>query len=197
MKNNETGRSMVEMLGVLAIIGVLSAGGLAGYSKAMFKHKLNSTMDQITMLVTNIRTMYGTQGNYDGLADGVVSLGIVPAIMGSDPTALTNPFKGGVKIMETSATEADEGVTGFIVAYDGLPQEACIALATADFGSGAGSGFIGVDLLAGTIKASDIEADSSSAVIGTNEGKPMSMETALDDDDGCKDGDNTLVWKFY
>ncbi|MBP5614981.1 MAG: hypothetical protein J6X42_00280, partial [Alphaproteobacteria bacterium] len=60
---------MVEMLGVLAIIGVLSAGGLAGYSKAMFKHKLNSTMDQITMLVTNIRTMYGTQGNYNGLTD--------------------------------------------------------------------------------------------------------------------------------
>ena len=31
MKNNQSGRSMVEMLGVLAIIGVLSAGGLAGY----------------------------------------------------------------------------------------------------------------------------------------------------------------------
>lgn len=32
---------MVEMLGVLAIIGVLSVGAIAGYSKAMFKHKLN------------------------------------------------------------------------------------------------------------------------------------------------------------
>ena len=30
-----TGRSMVEMLGVLAIIGVLSVGAIAGYSKAM------------------------------------------------------------------------------------------------------------------------------------------------------------------
>ena len=29
------GRSMVEMLGVLAIIGVLSVGAIAGYSKAM------------------------------------------------------------------------------------------------------------------------------------------------------------------
>ena len=27
--NNESGRSMVEMLGVLAIIGVLSIGGIA------------------------------------------------------------------------------------------------------------------------------------------------------------------------
>ena len=32
---NFFGRSMIEMLGVLAIIGVLSVGGIAGYSKAM------------------------------------------------------------------------------------------------------------------------------------------------------------------
>ncbi len=42
---NQKGRSMVEMLGVLAIIGVLSAGGLAGYSKAMFRHRVNQTID--------------------------------------------------------------------------------------------------------------------------------------------------------
>lgn len=31
----EKGRSMIEMLGVLAIVGVLSVGGIAGYSKAI------------------------------------------------------------------------------------------------------------------------------------------------------------------
>ena len=40
----EQGRSMVEMLGVLAIIGVLSVGAIAGYSKAMFKYKLNKPL---------------------------------------------------------------------------------------------------------------------------------------------------------
>ena len=35
------GRSMIEMLGVLAIIGVLSVGGLASYSKAMEMWKIN------------------------------------------------------------------------------------------------------------------------------------------------------------
>ncbi len=44
-KINEKGRSMVEMLGVLAIIGVLSAGALKGYSDAMFKFKVNKTVD--------------------------------------------------------------------------------------------------------------------------------------------------------
>ena len=40
MKNNQFGRSMIEMLGVLAIIGVLSVGGIFGYSKAMMTWKI-------------------------------------------------------------------------------------------------------------------------------------------------------------
>ncbi|MBQ8870484.1 MAG: hypothetical protein IJ019_03815, partial [Alphaproteobacteria bacterium] len=50
----ETGRSMVEMLGVLAIIGVLSVGGIAGYSKAMFKYKLNKQTEQIGSILDYI-----------------------------------------------------------------------------------------------------------------------------------------------
>ena len=41
IKKNESGRSMVEMLGVLAIIGVLSVGGIAGYKMAMDKILMN------------------------------------------------------------------------------------------------------------------------------------------------------------
>ena len=45
------GRSMVEMLGVLAIIGVLSIGAISGYSKAMTKYKLNKQTEQISWLL--------------------------------------------------------------------------------------------------------------------------------------------------
>ena len=47
----ELGRSMVEMLGVLAIIGVLSVGGITGYSKAMMKYKLNKFSDGFNQLL--------------------------------------------------------------------------------------------------------------------------------------------------
>ena len=53
----QSGRSMVEMLGVLAIIGVLSVGAIAGYSKAMMKYKLNKQAEQISWLM-NIMTQY-------------------------------------------------------------------------------------------------------------------------------------------
>lgn len=42
---------MVEMLGVLAIIGVLSVGAISGYSKAMFKYKLNKQAESFNMLL--------------------------------------------------------------------------------------------------------------------------------------------------
>ena len=49
-KNNEFGRSMVEMLGVLAIIGVLSVGGIAGYTTAMNSHRANEAVNNATRL---------------------------------------------------------------------------------------------------------------------------------------------------
>ena len=44
-KTNESGRSMVEMLGVLAIIGVLSTVVMTGYTTALNKHKANQILN--------------------------------------------------------------------------------------------------------------------------------------------------------
>ncbi len=48
------GRSMIEMLGVLAIIGVLSVGAISGYGKAMFKYKLNKQTEQLNQVIGTI-----------------------------------------------------------------------------------------------------------------------------------------------
>ena len=48
------GRSMVEMLGVLAIIGVLSVGAIAGYSKAMMKYKLNKLASEYNYIIASL-----------------------------------------------------------------------------------------------------------------------------------------------
>ena len=47
---SQSGRSMVEMLGVLAIIGVLSVGGIAGYSLSMRRHRANGIIDLASKL---------------------------------------------------------------------------------------------------------------------------------------------------
>ncbi len=52
----QLGRSMIEMLGVLAIIAVLSVGGIAGYSKAMTKYKVNKTIEEYNFMITELLT---------------------------------------------------------------------------------------------------------------------------------------------
>ena len=63
MMKNETGRSMVEMLGVLAIIGVLSVGGIAGYTMAMRKYKANEVLNTASMLSMLAKSANGGVGN--------------------------------------------------------------------------------------------------------------------------------------
>lgn len=55
-RQEESGRSMVEMLGVLAIIGVLSVGGIAGYTTAMNKHRVNELLQQASLRAVVVST---------------------------------------------------------------------------------------------------------------------------------------------
>ena len=50
----QTGRSMIEMLGVLAIIGVLTIGGLMGYRYAMNKHKANLILNDVSLAMADL-----------------------------------------------------------------------------------------------------------------------------------------------
>ena len=51
----QCGRSMIEMFGVLAVVGVLSVGGIAGYSKAMRMYKSNIQKRMISSMVDKLK----------------------------------------------------------------------------------------------------------------------------------------------
>ena len=106
-RTNESGRSMVEMLGVLAIIGVLSIGGIAGYSMAMNRYRANEALDAATkyavILYAADQTKKATTGT--ALADSDVpdlatALGL---------TAGTKP--GGADITLAEPKIEEDGVT--------------------------------------------------------------------------------------
>ena len=73
MKNvNESGRSMVEMLGVLAIIGVLSIGGIAGYTMAMNRYRANEGLAAANMAIVEAMARESDSFNYN-------TIGTLPA----------------------------------------------------------------------------------------------------------------------
>ena len=154
----QSGRSMIEMLGVLAIVGVLSVAGIAGYSKAMAKYKTNKVVDQVTMTAANIRTTFAGQGNYNGLTTEIAhNLGVFPEEMDKD----WNGSKAVEKVMNAMGgqmyvAQAKDNKYAFDMVVDGLSKDACSTLVTADWGSAAG--------LEGILKT--VAADDGSTYVG-------------------------------
>lgn len=187
-KSEQSGRSMVEMLGVLAIIGVLSVGGIAGYSKAMAKFKTSKALDQVSTTVANIRTLYSGQPNYEGLNTAIaIQMGAIGAEMlsGQSATSATvayNAFNGEVTITATEVSGRKNA--GFELVFSGLSKEACVQMASSDWGSGSGSGLVSV------------QAGSATAGTTASGTLPLNLATAAG---GCNvEGDaNKVTWVYY
>jgi len=97
MKISELGRSMVEMLGVLAIIGVLSIGGIAGYTLAMNRHRANEILDAATKVAVAAMSANGGLGGYADLGDlgGWQAAGVPFVKNNSDISCNKSPGKTG------------------------------------------------------------------------------------------------------
>ncbi len=145
---NQNGRSMIEMLGVLAIIGVLSVGGIAGYSKAMMKYRINKAIEQITLIAGNVRTFFGPQRSYNGIENHCVvkKAKIIPDEMinsfstfeGSGGTGCTLDMKnvfGGEVDLYTAHKSTNTDKQAFRISYeiDGS-YDVCIELLSYDWG---------------------------------------------------------------
>ncbi|MCM1323436.1 MAG: hypothetical protein NC218_04680 [Acetobacter sp.] len=86
---DQLGRSMIEMLGVLAIVGILSVGGIAGYSKAMQRYKLNKVVDEYQIFMQEYlaykddfiqaQKQANESSNLYFVASYLKNMGIVPA----------------------------------------------------------------------------------------------------------------------
>ena len=82
----QCGRSMIEMLGVLAVVGVLSVGGIAGYSKAMRMYKSNIQKRMISSMVAN---MINIRDKLDSKSQELENITYIFEAMSDIPEGLT------------------------------------------------------------------------------------------------------------
>jgi len=131
-KIGQLGRSMVEMLGVLAIVGVLSVGAIAGYSQAMTKHKLNKQAEQLSWLL-NIVYQYKSQWVFDDkfvhLVPYYKKLGLIPEEMIKDDSVYIYDALGYRLYIRTNDCPASiDKCRGIIIPFGGqehIPFEVC------------------------------------------------------------------------
>ena len=136
MKINEQGRSMIEMLGVLAIIGVLSVGGFSMVNKM-----------QTGELATRTRVL---MRDYDGDKDTSMNKflckgkAVPDALMENVNCENVSEFTGASDVIYKVYYLGDK-VT-FVVQEQNVTEEMCMAFVTTNWGGPGSSGFLGVSV---------------------------------------------------
>ncbi len=179
-KTDINGRSMIEMLAVLAIVAVLSIGGLYGYSKAVRRHRLNETISQIALMVVNIHSFFGNQDSYETLNERTaVEYNIATQRMRGSGNTLYSPYQGRINFSLDKASADSVPNTAFVITYRDLPLEACVALAKTDWGHGEKYGFLGLAVGADGVDMPSYPMPVSAYYTTNHQMKPLTTQEAV------------------
>ena len=138
-RTNESGRSMVEMLGVLAIIGVLSVGGIAGYTMAMNRYRANLVIDAANKYAV---VVYSALQTNKAMNNGGTTNFTIPSFANTGINGTNSDVNGTTITVASSATGTncfqgicDESVSlvlGFTATQEGVCKAAAATLGTSD-----------------------------------------------------------------
>ena len=113
----ESGRSMIEMLGVLAIMGLITVGAIGMISTAMRTQKRNVVNDEVIEIVTSVRQLLGEYDDFSNIDNST--------IFGAIGISNKNPY-GGAYTLSVDPSNSRQ----FIVGISGLNQSDCKYLVT-------------------------------------------------------------------
>ena len=113
----EYGRSMIEMLGVLAIMGVITVGAISLISTAMRTQKRSAVNDEVVTIVTGVRQLLGEYDDFSNIDNST--------IFGAIGVTNKNPY-GGAYTLSVNPSNSRQ----FIVGITGLNKSDCEYLIT-------------------------------------------------------------------
>ena len=114
---HESGRSMIEMIGVLAIMGIITAGAFVLISTAINTQKRSRVTDDVTAIVSGVRSLLGEYDDFSNIDNST--------IFGAISMSNKNPYGG---TYELSVNPLDN--RQFIVKVTGLSKSDCEGLVT-------------------------------------------------------------------
>lgn len=178
LQNNQSGRSMMEMLGVLAIIGVLSVGGFGMVQKMRTTYNANKVIDEISELSRKVRIVARdfSGSASDSMNSYVRDAKAYPEGLEGTGTAVFSGADG----VNYSITYQGSDYVLFTITATNVPEDVCMQIVTSDWGSNATSGFRGL-----TVGGASSAVNTSLANGTSVSSKPMSIGSAAS---SCSDG---------
>ena len=139
-KKHESGRSMIEMVGVLAVMGLITAGAFVLITSAMRSQKLSRADDDIAALAAGVRLLYNNSAATTGFAgvgttankgeDTLVALGFnnVKPAYGTDDT---------YAIVEADCSGSNpKKCNKFTISFDSGDADTCASLKARKWANG-------------------------------------------------------------
>lgn len=186
LKNDQFGRTMIEAIMYLSIIGSLAVATAVLVNKVQDRYKSNKASNQIVDLRKNLNARFAATGDYSEISNitKLVQDKVIPATMGrgSDNT-LINAYNGAVTL---AAANQGGNNRSYTVTFKDVPKRACIELAILKWFNDDSSDLI-------RIKIGSKTYEWPYKVTASSDTLPLSTAEALK---SCKTEANDITWEF-
>lgn len=128
--HSQKGRSMIEMIAVLAIIGIITVGAIAGINQGFVKYRTSKTYTEIRAINQGVAGMYAYLRTYPEQLDWAEACksNVFPSGCESDNSSAINPFGGSYTVVFNAAGT-------MTISASGIPQAACTELQQLTWGN--------------------------------------------------------------
>ncbi len=121
--HNESGRTMLEMLGVLGIMGIIMYGAVQGINYGMTTYKINQVYNDVQDQINGIMDLYSWSREYpDGEFTSIVQTNDIFSREDN-----THPLGGSIKVKGTGDS--------FTLTYDSIGKDECRRLWEMEWGT--------------------------------------------------------------
>lgn len=178
IKRDERGYTMIEVISVLAIIGVLAASAARLVANMFDRYKSSRVADQIVDMQKIINRRYVADGNYSNLsAETLINEKLVGGDMRSGDN-LVHAF-GDVSVNGKANT--------FDVTFSDLPYNVCVTLANLNWIIQDSSDLVSLDINGTKYNWPEAAKDAAHQL-------PMDINRAMT---SCtRDKESTITWEF-
>ena len=155
-KKQESGRSMIEMVGVLAVMGLITAAAFVLITSAMRSQKLSRVDDDIAALAAGVRLLYNNSadnGGFKGIVTAtsdntlkVLGFDNVKPAYGSDTKYTITAVKSIANNTITNCAATDNDCPYFSISFTTDSNNTCSGLAQRTWANGGVSSCNGATL---------------------------------------------------
>ncbi len=129
IKQNESGRTMLEMLGVLAVMGIIMYGAISGIGFGVSMYKINATFNQLEEISQGLTDLYSWSRKYPERSAMITAVCENAVTECSTGNVILDEY-GGIDISRYD--NPNEGA-GYQITVTGLTELACGRLRTMSY----------------------------------------------------------------